>query len=203
MHWSHKSNKIIDPYDKALLSRSLEIGSHPFIRGLSASTPQILYASLFTKPRCNHLERIQRLASRLVTGMHHLAYEERLQRLGLHSLQQPRLQAGLFTAFKIFTSHLDIYRNLLFLLLARSGRRGHPYKVLQGASHRQRRESAFSVRVVKYWSKRPDSVVTAPSVNVFKKGLEKVWIEVFPHFPHWLNKHLPIALAPIPPAHPH
>ncbi len=35
----------------------------------------------------NHLERIQKLATRLVTGVRHLPYEERLQRLGLHSLQ--------------------------------------------------------------------------------------------------------------------
>ncbi len=34
----------------------------------------------------NHLGRIQRLATRLEAGMRHLPYEERLQRLGLHSL---------------------------------------------------------------------------------------------------------------------
>ncbi len=31
------------------------------------------------------------------------------------------------------------------------------------------------------------SDVTAPSVIVFKKRLEKVWKEVFPRHPHWLN----------------
>ncbi len=57
-------------------------------------------------------------------------------------------------------------------------------KVLQDASHRRRRGSAFSVRVVKYWNKLSASVVTAPSINVFKKRLKKVWTEVFPHLPH-------------------
>ncbi len=38
----------------------------------------------------------------LVTGTRHLSYEERLQRLGLHSLQRRQLRADLITAFKIF-----------------------------------------------------------------------------------------------------
>ncbi len=58
---------------------------------------------------------------------------------------------------------------------------------LQSSSHRRKRGSAFSVRVVKYWNKLPASVVTAPSVNVFKKRLEKVWTEIFPYLPHWPN----------------
>ncbi len=55
----------------------------------------------YGKPACsrnlvadiNHLERIQRLATRLVAGMRHLAYEERLQR--------QRLRAHLITALDI------------------------------------------------------------------------------------------------------
>ncbi len=40
--------------NKVLLPRSLEIGFHPFIRGLSASAPRIWYVSLFAKPRCRY-----------------------------------------------------------------------------------------------------------------------------------------------------
>ncbi len=90
----------------------------------------------------NHLERIQRLATMLVTGMGHLPYEERLQRR--------RLRDDLITAFKIFKGLLDIDPNLFFLLPARHDLRGHPFKALRGASHRRRRGSAFSMRVVKY-----------------------------------------------------
>ncbi len=56
--------------------------------------------------------------------MRHRPYEERLQRLGLHSLQRRRLQADLITAFKIFTGLLDIDPNLFFLPPARRGLEG-------------------------------------------------------------------------------
>ncbi len=46
--------KTIDLHDKALLPKSLEIGFHPFVRGLSASAPRIWDASLFAKPRCRY-----------------------------------------------------------------------------------------------------------------------------------------------------
>ncbi len=115
--------------------------------------------------------------------MHHLPNEDRLQRLVRHSLQRHRLKADLITAFKILTGLLHIDPNLFSLPLARSGLRGHPSKVFQGASQRRRRESAFSMRVVKCCNKLPASVVTAPSVNVFKKRLENVWTEVFTHLP--------------------
>ncbi len=34
---------------------------------------------------------------------------------------------------------------------------------------------------VKHWNKLPASAVTAPSVNIVKKRLRKVYSEVFPH----------------------
>ncbi len=74
----------------------------------------------------NRLEPIQRL----VTGMRHLRYEERLQRLGLYSLQRRRPPVDLITAFKIFTDFLDIDPNLFFLPLARRGLKRDPYMVL-------------------------------------------------------------------------
>ncbi len=136
--------------------------------------------------------------------MRHLPYEERLQRLGLHSLQRRRLRDDLITPFKIFTGLLDIDPNLFFLPPARRDLRGHPFKVLKGASRLRRRGSAFSLRIAKYWNKLPASVVTAPSVNVFKKRLEEVWTEVFPHPPLTEHSCPPFLYRPppnFPPAH--
>ncbi len=49
--------------------------------GMSACSPNLV-------ADINHLDRIQRLATRLFTGMRYLPYEERLQRLELHSLKR-------------------------------------------------------------------------------------------------------------------
>ncbi len=127
------------------------------------------------------------------TGMRHLPYEERLRLLGLHSLQRRRLRDDLITAFKIFTGLLDIDPNLFFLPSARRGLRGHPFMVLQGANHRLRRGSAFSVRVVKYWNKLPNSVVTVPSVIAFDRSLSSsppLTEHSFPHLPTPPPSHL-------------
>ncbi len=112
----------------------------------------------------------------------------------------PPLQRGTTAAAPSFlvaatTLGLSDYRikeihgslGLFFLFPTRRGQRGHPFTVFQGTSLHRRRGSALSVRAAKYWNKLSASVVTAPSEVIFKKMLENVWTEVFPHFPHWLN----------------
>ncbi len=85
------------PLYGALVRPHLEYTMSACLRNLDADT--------------NHLERIQRLATQLVTGMCHLPYEERLQRLGLHSLQRQRLWNDLIADFKMFKDVLDIDLN--------------------------------------------------------------------------------------------
>ncbi len=155
-------------------------------QGLSKSAFVPIYEALvcphleYGMPACspklvagiNHLERIQRYAIRLVTGMRHLPYEEGLQWLGLHYLQRRRLQADIITAVKMFTSLLNIDPNLLFLALVRRGLREHHYKVLQGASHRRRRGSEGEG--CETLEKAPGFHRYSPCMNVFKKRLEKI-----------------------------
>ncbi len=117
----------------------------------------------------NHSERIQMLSTRLITGICNPPYVERLQRLGLHSLQRRWLWADLVSEFKISTGLLDVDLKFFFCLPLHVVLRGHPYKVLQVKSHLQRKLVAFSVGVLKYWNKLPAVVVKVPSVNSFKK----------------------------------
>ncbi len=60
-------------------------------------------------------------------------------------------------------------------------------------------KSAFSV--VKYRNGPPASVVTAPTVNVFKKRLQKVWKKAFPISPIDWTLISSIPYSPVPSAH--
>ncbi len=127
----------------------------------------------------NQLERVQHLATRLVRGLCHVPYEERLRQLKLFSLEHRRLQADIILAFKIFKGEVDFNPSEFFLRPPRAGLRGHTYRLLQGPSRLRRRSGAFTVRIVKFWNRLPAHLVLAPSVSIFKKQLDRHWPEIF------------------------
>ncbi len=92
---------------------------------------------------------------------------------------------------------LDVDPNLFFLPPTRRGLRGHPYKVLQGTSHRRRRGSAYSLRIVKYWKRLPASVFTAPSGESLNRRLSPLPLLTEHSCP---QSSTPLRLACTPPA---
>ncbi len=126
------------------------------------------------------IERLQRLVTRLVRGLRHVPYEERLRQLNLFSLERRRLRADLIMAFNVFKGEIDLNPSEFFLRPPRAGLRGHTYRLLQGPSRLRRRSGAFSVRIVKFWNRLPAHLVLPPSVSIFKKTVGPSLVRNFP-----------------------
>ncbi len=93
--------------------------NYPKQRLPRSTVPHLEYAMEANAPALradiNQLERVQRLATRLVRGLRHVPYEERLRQFNLFSLQRRHLRADLTLAFNIFKGEVDLQPSEFFL----------------------------------------------------------------------------------------
>ncbi len=75
------------------------------------------------------MERIQRLATRMVKGMRELQYRERLRRLNLFPLERRRLRGDLIPAYNIFHGRLDFPQAKFLEASADRNLRGHDFTI--------------------------------------------------------------------------
>jgi hypothetical protein len=119
----------------------------------------------------NLLENVQRKATKTVPSLRNLSYPVRRSRLKLFSLKYRRLRGCLIYTYRLFQSH---EQNQFFSLSRTSHLRGHSRKLfLERFSSRPRR-NFFSSIVVSLWNKLPESAISAPSLQSFKRAIDNV-----------------------------
>ena len=118
------------------------------------------------------LERVQRRAAKMIRGLEHLSYEERLRELGLFSLEKRRLCGDLLAAFQYLKGPTrKLERDFLQGPVVK-GQGGMALK--EGRFRLDIKTKFFTVRVVRHWNRLPREAMAAPSLEVFKARLDGV-----------------------------
>ena len=90
-----KANRILGCIKRRVVSR---VRTVPLCSALRR--PHLQYCGPPAQEGSELLEQVQRRAVKMIRGLEHLSYEERLRELGLFSLEKRRLWGDLITAFQ-------------------------------------------------------------------------------------------------------
>jgi len=120
------------------------------------------------------LERVQHRFTRMVPGLKSLQYEERLNRLGIWTLEERRNRADLLEVFKMYKGLSLLPFDHLFTTSSVTTTRGHSAKIEKHHCQLDLRRHFFSQRVINKWNLLPQHAIDAGSINSFKNRLQKL-----------------------------
>ena len=123
------------------------------------------------------VEGVQRRATKLVSEVRDLCYEDRLEALKLPSMEYRRKRGDMIQCYKIMNGLVRIEAQDLFTRIPSINTRGHGQRVLRTKAHKATRIKSFSQRTIKSWNSLPIDVINAPSINAFKSRLDEAWKE--------------------------
>ena len=121
------------------------------------------------------LEKVQKRATKLVRGLRHLPYEQRLKSLDFYTLFRRRLRGDLIEVFKILNGYYEIDPTKFFTLTGFSNTRGHNMKLFKSHTRLNIRTNFFTQRIINSWNGLPQEVVSAHTIASFKSMLDNYW----------------------------
>jgi hypothetical protein len=129
--------------------------------------------SPWTVTDCEVLERVQRRAVRMVSGLKGVSHEEKLKELGLQSLAERRHQADMHMVHRIMHGDSGLRATTWFgpQQTASQNTRSvtDQFHIRHGTGRLEIRRNFFSVRVISEWNSIPQDLRKHPRKECFKR----------------------------------
>ena len=119
------------------------------------------------------LEKIQKRAVKMVSGLTSKDYDARLKELDMLSLESRRVLYDQVQTFKIIRGFDAVNRSTWFTLVGHNPGRvtrhtSDPLNIVRQQARSETRRSFFSIRVIDTWNALPSEVKHSPSVASFR-----------------------------------
>ena len=168
-----KGNQILGLIKRTVISRKKKVILNLY---RTLVRPHLEYCIQAWRPHLvkdiEKLEKVQRRATRMMEECRGKSYNDRLQILGLTTLETRRVRADMLEVFKILKGYEGVNGDCFFKIQS-TNTRGHSMKLYKERVYKDVCKYSFGNRVIDKWNSLPEDSINATSINMFKNRLDK------------------------------